>query len=272
MKNNIPVFILAGGKGTRISGEGELKPKPMIEIAGTPIIVHIMRFYYRQGFNDFVLCVGHQGEYIKRYFRDYKISNNSIEIDHRYKFSKPIKTIIQNYNQEKWRIRIIDTGEDTMTGSRVALAFDLINSIKKINTFALTYGDGLSDVNLRDELLFHKKHKKIGTVLGVRNAARFGELSINNHYQVTNFVEKPKSKQGFISGGFFYFRNQFRDYLSLDQKSVLENEPLTNLAKDGNLMAYKHDGFWQCMDTLRDKNLLQRIWDQGNAPWISENV
>ncbi|MDR3607130.1 MAG: sugar phosphate nucleotidyltransferase [Oligoflexia bacterium] len=263
---NVPIFILAGGLGTRISEETTLKPKPMIEIGDVPILVHIMRSYYAHGFNDFVICAGYRAWEIKNYFLSYEFRSNDLMIDHRESANQPPATFGKSLTQEKWRVRVIDTGADCMTGGRAARAFDLVAS-ESFTQFGLTYGDGVCDVDLAKELEFHRSHGKIGTVLGVRPTARFGELDIVNGNEVAGFLEKPESKQGLINGGFFFFNRDFRKYLGPESECVLERSPLERLATDGQLRLYRHDGFWQPMDTLRDKNYLQGLWDSKKAPW-----
>jgi len=264
--SNVPIFILAGGLGTRLSEETDLKPKPMVEIGDTPILVHLMRWYFAHGFNDFVICAGYKSWEIKRYFLHYEHLSNHLEIDHRSNGTNGAKSFGQNLGQENWRVRVIDTGHETMTGARVAKAFDLIHSMQPFENFGLTYGDGLSDANVAQEFSFHSEHKKIGTVLGVRNQARFGELDITNE-KVEGFLEKPESRQGYINGGFFFFKSKFREFLDTNESTILERAPLANLAKAGELMVHKHDGFWAPMDTLRDRNQLQSLWNTGKAPW-----
>lgn len=265
---NIPVFILAGGLGTRISEETLLKPKPMIEIGDTPILLHIMRWYYSFGFNDFVICAGYRSWEIKNFFLNYRFRLNHLMIDHRKHMNQEPSSIGKNVEQENWRVRVIDTGLETMTGARIAKAFDQVNVLEPISQFAITYGDGLSDVPLAEEVAFHVDHGKIGTVLGVPPLARFGELDVVDNTRVAGFLEKPEERQGLINGGFFFFNAQFRNFLREDPGCILEREPLAQLAKQGELMVYKHKGFWQPMDTLRDKLYLQGIWDGGKAPWI----
>jgi len=264
---NIPVLILAGGLGTRISEETHLRPKPMIEIGELPILLHLMRWYYSFGFNDFVICAGYRSWEIKKFFLNYEFRQNHLQIDHRESLNKPPVALGHNSLQEKWSVRVIDTGLESMTGARVARALDHIWT-DKFETFALTYGDGLCDVDLTKELKFHRSHGRIGTVLGVHPMARFGELDIAEGGEVQQFLEKPQSRQGHINGGFFFFNRGFRDYLSLDGDCILERKPLFNLAEKRQLMIHKHDGFWQPMDTLRDKNQLQELWEAGKAPWI----
>ncbi len=269
-KSNVPVFILAGGMGTRLSEETIAKPKPMVEIGHLPILIHIMRRFYAFGFDDFVICAGYRSWDIKQYFLTYEARVNHMELDHRRSISQPYGVFGKNEEQERWRIRILDTGDNVMTGARVARAFDEIDRAEPIDNFALTYGDGLSDVNLAKELNYHLEHGRTGTVLGVRPQARFGELELNTEGSVTSFSEKPQGTEGIINGGFFFFNRGFRKYLSPEPECILERQPLADLAKAGELKVYNHDGFWQPMDTLRDKNLLESLWEAGKAPWVSE--
>jgi glucose-1-phosphate cytidylyltransferase len=266
-KQNVPVFILAGGLGTRISEETDIKPKPMIEVGQIPILVHLMRWYYSFGFDDFVICAGYRAWEIKNYFLNYEFRQNHLMIDHRKSLNAPPVSFGKNLHQEKWRVRVIDTGVDCMTGGRVARAFDSVVEDTDFTDFALTYGDGLSDINLDTEYAYHLEHAKTGTLLGVRPSARFGELDTAANGQVESFLEKPESKQGLINGGFFFFKKSFRKYLSTDASCILERDPLTNLVKDKGLMMHQHLGFWHPMDTQRDKTFLQGLWDSGKAPW-----
>jgi glucose-1-phosphate cytidylyltransferase len=268
--NRVPVFILAGGLGTRISEETQAKPKPMVEVGELPVILHLMRSYYAYGFNDFVICAGYRAWVIKEFFLNYESQSNHIEIDHREQLHRPAGAFGSNQAQEKWRVRVIDTGLNAMTGARIARAFDMVNSVESIENFAVTYGDGLADVDLSSEFSFHIKHKKIGTVLGVKPVARFGELEVGEGGVVEGFLEKPESKQGLINGGFFFFKSAFRRYLSEAESCILERDPLEELSKDGELMMFPHKGFWQPMDTLRDRNYLQKLWETGTAPWIKK--
>lgn len=267
--SKIPVFILAGGLGTRLSEETTLKPKPMVEVGELPVLVHLMRSYYAYGFNDFVICGGYKSWEIKRYFLDYEFRNNHLQIDHRIKSDERPNTIGRNEAQEKWRVRVIDTGLETMTGGRVARAFDIAMAQEPFEEFGVTYGDGLSDVDLTEEFQYHRDHGLIGTVLGVKPTARFGELDLADDGTVTGFVEKPESKQALINGGFFFFKKAFRDYLSDEAGCILERKPLSGLAEDCELKMFPHAGFWQPMDTLRDRNHLQELWESGKAPWSS---
>lgn len=269
-KKSVPVFILAGGLGTRISEETVLKPKPMIEIGDIPVLVHIMRRYYAFGFNDFVICAGYRAWEIKNYFLTYEFRQNHLMIDHRTSANTSPTSLGESQSQEKWRVRVIDTGVDCMTGGRVARAFDAVAATDDFDDFALTYGDGLCDVDIGREFAFHQAHKCIGTTLGTQPSARFGELDISASDHVSSFLEKPQSKQGWINGGFFFLKRGFRSYLSESPDCILERSPLAKLAEDGQLKVYRHKGFWQPMDTLRDKIYLQELWDNKKAPWLSK--
>lgn len=263
---DVPVFILAGGLGTRLSEETTLKPKPMVEIGGIPILVHIMRHYYRHGFRDFVVCAGYRSWEIKEYFLTYEFRVNNVSIDHRALPNQPAARFGRNDSQERWRVRVIDTGAETGTGGRVARAFDEVLAKDPAAHFALTYGDGLSDVSLSDELRYHLGHGRLATVLGVPPLARFGELEVSGD-RVTAFAEKPYARDSLINGGFFFFRREVRPYLSDASDSALEHTPLVTLARDGELHTFKHFGFWQPMDVLRDKMYLESLWREGRAPW-----
>jgi len=233
------VVILCGGLGTRLSEETQLKPKPMVEIGGKPILWHIMKIYQGYNFNDFTLALGYKGEIIKDFFINYKESSNDLVLNVKTGKLKYLTDI-----SEDWNISLIDTGKDTLTGGRLLRLKDSINS-----TFMLTYGDGLCDVNIKELVEFHKAHKKIATVTAVRPTARFGGMNLDNNI-VKEFQEKPQAGEGWINGGYFIFEPEVFDYLDNDD-SILERDCLENLAKDGQLMAYQHEGFWQCMDTLR---------------------
>ena len=268
-KNQVPVFILAGGLGTRLSEETYLRPKPMVEIGGIPILVHIMRWYYNHGFNDFVLCAGYKAWEIKNYFLTYDIRVNDDTIfDFREEGFKRLQ-LRHTGIQEKWRVRVVDTGDKTMTGGRVARALAAVeNAQQQFSHFALTYGDGLSNADLTKEFEFHLEHEKIGTVLGVHPRARFGELDVQASGRVANFLEKPQSRQGYINGGFMFMKRDFCRYLVWDEGCVLEKGPLEKLATDGELYMFKHEGFWQPMDTQQDKITLEAVWQEGKAPWL----
>jgi glucose-1-phosphate cytidylyltransferase len=251
------VVILAGGLGTRLSEETVVRPKPMVEIGGKPILWHIMKIYSHFGFNDFIICLGYKGYMIKEYFANYNlhmsdvtidIKNNSIETHHN--FSEP------------WKISLIDTGDTTMTGGRVKRIQPYIGD----EPFMLTYGDGVSDVNITELLKFHIRMKKIGTLTAIRPPGRFGVLQMQDDQTINSFLEKPPGNGGHINGGFFVFEPDLFDYLR-DDITVLERAPLESLAKKGQLNAFKHEGFWYAMDTLRDKNYLEEEWATGKAPW-----
>lgn len=270
--HNTPVLILAGGLGTRLSEETQNKPKPMVEIGDSPLLVHIMRSYYAHGFNDFVICAGYRSWEIKQFFINYQFRDSHLLIDHRTKVDESPQGFGPRSNQEKWRVRVIDTGLNTMTGGRVARALEAISIDKNLpfDDFALTYGDGVCDVDLSEEYRFHKAHKKIGTILGVRPLARFGELKVLPNGLVQKFEEKPQSAQGLINGGFFFFKREFQKYLTSTENLVLEREPVSRLAIDQQLAVFEHSGFWVPVDSLRDRNHLQSVYDSGDAPWLKK--
>ncbi|MBT2298866.1 glucose-1-phosphate cytidylyltransferase [Variovorax paradoxus] len=249
--------ILAGGLGTRIAEESDTKPKPMVEIGGRPLLWHIMKIYARHGINDFVICLGYKGYVIKEFFFNYyrHMSDMRIDLgtgDHQ----------ILNSHAEDWRITLVDTGADTMTGGRLKRAAKYLDD----ETFCLTYGDGLSDVDISGELEFHRRHRKLATVLAVQPPGRFGVLNLNAAHDVSSFEEKPSDEIGWINGGFFILEPAAIDYVS-DDTTSWERAPLMNIARDGQLAAYQHTGFWQPCDTLRDKRELEVLWDSGKAPW-----
>lgn len=250
------VVILAGGLGSRLSEETIVKPKPLVEIGGKPILWHIMKIYSHYGFNEFIICLGYKGYMIKEYFTNYSLHMSDVTIDIK---TNKIKTH-QNFS-EPWKISLIDTGDNTMTGGRIKRIQRYIGD----DPFMLTYGDAVSDVNIVDLLKIHKKHGRTGTLTAVCPPGRFGALEIQDT-SVSTFLEKPKGEGGYVSGGFFVFEPDLFDYLKDDQ-TILERAPLETLAKSGQLTANKHDGFWYPMDTLRDKNFLEEIWATGKAPW-----
>lgn len=252
------VVILCGGLGTRLREETEAKPKPMIEIGGMPILWHIMKTYAHYGFNDFILCLGYKGEVIKEYFYHYEMLSNDFTIE---LGSKNIK-IYPKHSESGWKVTLIDTGLKAMTGTRVKRIEKFIGT----DTFMLTYGDGVTDLNIKELLDFHKKHGKIGSVTGVFPPSRYGQL-LTYESQVTSFNEKPKNLTTPTNGGYFVFNKSFFEYVKDDDNCILEREPLEKLAADGQLEVYSHKGFWQCMDTYRDYLRLNELWEGGSPPW-----
>lgn len=252
------VVILAGGYGTRISEESYLKPKPMIEIGDLPILCHIMKYYSGYGFNDFIICCGYKGFLIKEYFSNYYLHRSDITFD----FSKENKMTIHNNVAEPWKVTLVDTGADTMTGGRIKRVKQFVGSER----FMMTYGDGLCDVDLKDLLEFHNINKKTATLTAIQPGGRFGVLNIDADSKIYDFEEKSKEAGGWINGGFMVLEPEIFDYIEND-KTVFEKEPLEKLAAQNQLMAYKHNGFWQCMDTQRDKVELEKLWENQKAPW-----
>lgn len=252
------VVILAGGFGTRISEESHLKPKPMVEIGEKPILWHIMKMYSAYGFNEFVICGGYKQQVIKEYFANYYLHQSDITFD----FTQGNQCLVNHSVAEPWKVTIVDTGLNTMTGGRIKRIQHYIGE----ETFLMTYGDGVSDVNIKKLVEFHKQHKKIATLTAVNPGQRFGCLNLSDSDEVISFREKNKSDGNIINAGFLVLEPKIFDYLTGDE-SVFEKEPLEKLASQGELMAYRHDGFWQCMDTLRDKQYLESLWASGTAPW-----
>lgn len=249
--------ILAGGLGTRISEETHLRPKPMIEIGGKPILWHIMKIYSAHGINEFVICCGYKGYLIKEYFANYFLHMSDVTFD----MVNNTMNVHQQY-AEPWKVTLVDTGEDTLTGGRLKR---VANYVKGEEAFCFTYGDGVSDIDISASIEFHKRHKKLATVTAVLPPGRYGALAREGD-QVTGFVEKPRGDGGLINGGFFVLSPKVIDFIEGDQSSW-EGESLVNIAEAGELMAYEHRGFWQPMDTLREKNLLEELWASGKAPW-----
>ncbi|QKO23714.1 glucose-1-phosphate cytidylyltransferase [Rhodoferax sp. BAB1] len=249
--------ILAGGLGTRISEETHLKPKPMIEIGGKPILWHIMKIYSAHGVNDFVICCGYRGYVIKEYFANYFLHTSDITFD-----MGSNRMEIHRRHAEPWRVTVVDTGEETMTGGRLKRVADYVADDE---AFCFTYGDGVADVNIAEAIRFHKGHGKLATVTAVQPPGRYGALQMQGA-QVAGFTEKPRGDGGLINGGFFVLSPRCIPRIAGDATSW-EIEPLAGLASDGELMAYEHHGFWQPMDTLREKTLLETLWASGQAPW-----
>lgn len=254
------VVILAGGKGTRISEESYIKPKPMIEIGGMPILWHIMKIYSFYGYTEFIICCGYKGYVIKEYFADYFLHMSDVTFD----FSKENKMIVHNNIAEPWKVTLIDTGDETMTGGRIK---KIQPYIPKDESFLLTYGDGVSDVDISRLVKCHLEKKKLATITAVQPNGKFGMLDIMPDGNVTKFLEKPQGDGGWINGGFMVLNYQAFSYLTDDEKLVFEQEPLEKMAIDGQLNAYKHTGFWKPMDTIRDKDQLNAMWDTKKAPW-----
>ncbi len=251
------IVILAGGLGTRLSEETLLRPKPMVEIGGMPILWHIMKIYSSHGFNDFIICLGYKGYLVKEYFTNYflhksdvtiNLENNSVEV--------------HDSQAEPWKITLVDTGINSMTGGRIKRIQKHINN----ETFMLTYGDGVGNIDIKELLEFHKKNKKNCTVTAVQPSGRFGALNIDSDNSVFDFMEKPKGDGSWVNGGFFVCEPQIFDYIDGDS-TIWERQPMEKIADDGQMVAYKHEGFWKPMDTLRDKQELENLWGSDNAPW-----
>ena len=258
--SDVPVFVLCGGLGTRLKEETQFRPKPMVPVGGKPIVWHILRTYASHGFRRFVLCLGYREEVVKEYFRSYHELNSDFTVG----LANNEITIHSVGHQDDWDVTLASTGELTMTGGRVARAAS--RYLGDAEHFAVTYGDGLTNADLTAEFAFHQSHDRLGTVLGVNPPSRFGELKLEGD-RVTVFEEKPEFGDNWINGGYFFFRRGFTEYLSRDESCVLEREPLVNLARDKQLNLHRHDGFWQCMDTQRDRDQLEALWASGNAPW-----
>jgi len=250
--------ILAGGYGTRISEETTVKPKPMVEIGDKPILWHIMKIYAAHGINDFIICLGYKGYIIKEYFANYWLYRSDVTFDMRNN-----ETEIHQNGAEPWKVTLVDTGENTMTGGRIKRVRNYIGD----ETFCLTYGDGVTDVNIKDLINFHRDQKALATLTAVQSPGRFGAFKLGqNQHKISAFKEKPKGDGAWINGGFFVVEPNVIDYIN-DDSTVWEREPLEKLAHDGELAAYRHQGFWHPMDTLRDKNVLEELWQRGRAPW-----
>jgi len=249
--------ILAGGLGTRLSEETSIKPKPMVEIGGKPILWHIMKMYSTHGINDFIICCGYKGYLIKEYFANYFLHQSDVTFCMKKNSMK-----VHKKRAEPWTVTLVDTGDDSMTGGRLGR---VAKYVKNEELFCFTYGDGVSDVNISELVAFHKKHGKDATLTATYPPGRFGALDIKGD-QITQFTEKPKGDGSLINGGFFVLSPKVLELISGDD-CIWEEEPLKGLAKDDNLMAFTHEGFWQPMDTLRDMMYLQELWDKGSAPW-----
>lgn len=254
--SSVKVVILAGGFGTRLAEETEIRPKPMVEIGGRPILWHIMKIYAASDFKEFVVALGHKGEMIKNYFLNYYQLRSNLTIR-----LASGKLEVLDGDRENWTIHLVDTGLQTQTGGRIKRLQPWVGD----ETFMMTYGDGVADIDVRKLAAFHQEHRKLATITAVRPPARFGGLHFEGPL-VSQFVEKPQIGEGWINGGFFVLEPQVMDYIEGDE-TVLEREPLERLAREGQLVAYRHESFWQCMDTLRDLRLLEALWARGEAPW-----
>lgn len=252
------VVLLAGGFGTRLSEETDTRPKPMVEIGGKPMLWHIMKIYSAYGFNEFVVLLGYKGYTIKEYFANYFLHQSDITID-----MTTNKMEVHNNSSEPWKVTLLDTGLNSMTGARIKKAQNFIGN----EPFMLTYGDGVADINIPELIAFHKSHGKIATMTSAQPDGRFGALNIDSLNQITEFKEKPKGDGNWVNAGFFICEPKIFDYIDNEADTVFEQEPLKNLAKDGEIFAYKHNNFWMPMDTLRDKIRLNELWESGEAPW-----
>ena len=250
--------ILAGGLGTRISEESHLRPKPMITIGDKPILWHILKMYSHHGINDFIICLGYKGYVIKEYFSNYLLHTSNVTYD----MAKNTVEVHERH-AEPWRVTLVDTGADTMTGGRIKRIKHYLDNNEP---FCCTYGDGVSNINIKESVAFHKKHGKLATVTAIQPPGRYGALQIEGD-SVGSFQEKPLGDGSWINGGFFVFNPAFIDDYIADDSTPLEIAPLRQLASDGQLQAYRHGGYWQAMDTLRDKTQLEDLWSKGNAPW-----
>ena len=257
--SGVPVAILAGGLGTRMAEETEFRPKPMVTVGDEPILWHIMKSYAARGFDEFVIALGYKSEVIKDYFLGYRHRANSFSID----LGSGAVDVHGGHNED-WKVHLVDTGLHTMTGGRTRRVAEFLDRIGR-RTFMLTYGDGLADVDVSKLLAFHRQHGRLATITAVRPPARFGAINFADG-QVESFEEKPQTGEGWINGGFFVFEPEVAEFIT-DDETVLEREPLERLAADGQLSAYQHDGFWQCMDTVRDIKLLNSLWASGESPW-----
>jgi glucose-1-phosphate cytidylyltransferase len=251
------VLLLAGGFGTRLSEETDIRPKPMAEIGGKPIIWHIMKIYSQHGFNEFVVLLGYKGYYIKEYFANYFLHQSDVTLD-----LSTNKMEVHNNTSEPWKVTLLETGLHTMTGGRIKRAKQFINN----ETFLLTYGDGVADIDIKKTVQFHRSHKKLVTMTAVQPEGRFGALVTGDDSRVHSFMEKPRGDGSWINGGFFVCEPGVMDCIA-DDTTVFEREPLEKMATDGQLFTYKHEGFWKCMDTLRDKTQLNELWEKKNAKW-----
>lgn len=252
------VVILCGGFGTRLREETEFRPKPMVPVGNRPILWHIMKIYAHYGHKDFILCLGYKGDVIKDYFRNYKWNTSDVQLN---LGPAPKVKYLTNHNEEDWQVSMVDTGPDSMTGGRIRRVLKYIDS----DSFLATYGDGVTNSDINASIEFHKKHGKLATLTAVQPAARFGDVVVEGT-RVSTFKEKTKDFSHYVNGGFFVFNKSIGDYLK-DDSTVLEHEPLARLAEEGQVQAFRHSGFWQCMDTYREQQILDKMYTTGQAPW-----
>jgi glucose-1-phosphate cytidylyltransferase len=258
MKKDLPVVILCGGRGTRLKEETEWRPKPMVSIGERPILWHIMKIYASHGFTNFILCLGYKGDMIRDYFLNYDFKNSDIRVE---LGSKRVTKLTNGHGEDNWSVTLVNTGEETMTGGRLKIASQYIQT----EEFCFTYGDGVTNANIRELVNFHCQQKKWATVTAVRPSSRYGELAVRDGIAEA-FTEKPQTHEGWINGGFFILNRKVLDLIENDE-TVFEREPLHQLVQMGELAVYQHDGFWQCMDTYREMELLNDLWNTKQAPW-----
>ncbi len=274
LAKDIPVILLAGGLGTRLSEETQQIPKPMVKIAGVPIVLHIMDYYAKFGFRKFLICGGYRIEAFKEFFLQLPYAGRDLEITFAEGGHSSVATPSAHFSDPRldWQVTVLETGLHAMTGARVSKAVQHLKK-KGFSRFALTYGDGVADADLHQELAFHLQHKKVGTVLGVHQPTRFGIFKLQEDGKIAQFLEKPQFSNEFINGGYFIFESGLENYLDQrDEQSIFEQSPLSRMTEAGDLYVYRHEGYWQCMDTMREKNLLEELATQGRAPWLNVRV
>lgn len=262
MSGNSKVVIFAGGLGTRLSEETDIRPKPMVEIGGRPILWHIMKRYSAYGFNDFIICLGYKGYVIKEYFANYFLHQSDVTLD----LAKN-KMEVHNNNCEPWKVTLVDTGMYAMTGARLKRVMPYVEN----RTFMLTYGDGVADIDIAKLVAFHKSHGRLATVTAVQPEGKFGALTVDGDNRIAAFREKPKGDGAWVNGGFFVLEPKVFEYIADGDQVIWEDDPIKKIIADSQLVAYKHTGFWKCMDTLNDKHTLNALWETGNTPWLNKS-